>query len=363
MILELSKAVKLKNGLLVPAGTKFDGKTGKTVNGKHKLDRQLIPMQAIKGASGPFLNACVATMLTANTGFAQTYPDKKFEDWAHCIFLGDSIIVYVWDTRQVIDVIGGMHDAVKGGPIERTIVGKDSGERRHQILGWKKFGWAKSLYEMMMNPKWHRQDNGLPLVNTNKDWDAIITPFNDNINKKYSLENFDLLGFDAALERFDVGAYIKIEVENTFGGGFRSIAKGKVTKVGTFNQLKTEIAKQDKRLYERVMRDNTLFKGTTVYQLDGKSWYFMDKDIGMYAIAATEAYRPNDYNGDIVSKHIVWITGKDYKRQNMKTFSQKSQMPPEYARKAAEQYKSKLEADYKAGKIDFRQIGIEDIDV
>lgn len=186
-MIELSKTIQTSDGVLVPAGVRLDFHSGKAKYQGHPIERKFVPLQAIKGAQGPFLHACVATVLNDNRGFQQVY-NKKYQDWAHCVVSGDYLFIYVWDTRQVIEVIPGLHAAAKGGTVTRRLINPKTGEKIEQVLGHSQFGWAKSLYEMLMWPQYHRQDNGLPLVTDNQGWKDIVDNFNQTIEAKFAYE-------------------------------------------------------------------------------------------------------------------------------------------------------------------------------
>lgn len=200
-MVELTKPIILKNGIVVPAGVRLEFKNGKAKYQNYPVERMLIPLQIIKGAKGPFLNAAVATLLNDNQRFQQIF-NKKFQDWAHVIAFGDFLIVYVWDTRDVIDVIPGLHSGAKGGPViqEKDLIRKSDGQKIHEskVIGHNKWGWSKGIYEMLMFPGYHRQDNGLPLKTDNKDWKPIIDKFNERIEKQFAYEC--LFGPDVAME-------------------------------------------------------------------------------------------------------------------------------------------------------------------
>lgn len=203
-MIELSEVIQTKDGVLVPKGVRLEFKNGIAKYQNHPIERKLLPLQAIKGASGPFLNACCAIVLNDNKGFQQVY-NKRYQDWAHCVVKGDYLIVYIWDTREVIDVIPGIHAACKGGPITRMLVNKTTGERFSQVLGWNRWGWAKSLYEMMMWPVYHRPDNGLPLVTKNEGWKPIIDEFNAPVKKRFAYESSVSVASDACLRDTEEG--------------------------------------------------------------------------------------------------------------------------------------------------------------
>lgn len=189
-MIQLSKPIIIEGGVLVPAETTLDFKNGVARYDNRKVERKLVPLQCIKGATGPFLHAFCATLLNDNRGFQKTY-DVKYQDWAHCILHGDYLIVYVWDTRQVLDIYPGIYAAARGGTIFRRLINKKTGERIQQVMGHSVYGWAKSLYEMAMWPQYARPDNGLPLVTDNPGYKDIIDKFNKPINAKYSYESFD----------------------------------------------------------------------------------------------------------------------------------------------------------------------------
>ena len=187
-MIETTQILQASDGVLVPKGVRLDFKNGKAKYQNHPIERKLIPLQAIKGAAGPFLNACCAVLLNDNRGFQEQFK-KRYQDWAHFVLSGDNIIVYVWDTREVIDVIPGLHAGVKGGPITRTLVNKETGERKEQVLGHRKHGWSKSIYDMVTWPQYHRPDNGMPLVTNNPEWKQVVDDFN-KANAKFAYEAF-----------------------------------------------------------------------------------------------------------------------------------------------------------------------------
>lgn len=182
--MKLSQTIQTSDGVLVPAGVKLEFSGGKAKYQNHPIERRLVPLQAIVGAKGPFLRACCATVINDCRRFQSEVRKTNYADWAHCIVDGDNIIVYIWDTRQVIDVIPGLHAGANGGPVmrHRNLVSKQTGERleQHDIIGHNRWGWAKSFYEMLMLPQYHRLDNGLPLVTDRDEWQVAIA----NINKQ-----------------------------------------------------------------------------------------------------------------------------------------------------------------------------------
>jgi len=194
--MKLSQTIQTSDGVLVPAGVNLEFSGGKAKYQGHPIERKLVPLEAIVGAKGPFLRACCATVINDCRRFQSDVRTTNYQDWAHCIVDGDNIIVYVWDTRQVIDVIPGLHAGAAGGPITRTrkLVNKQTGEQttKTEVLGHNKWGWAKSFYEMLMLPQYHRLDNGLPLTTDNKDWQAAIANVNKQAAKaQAAYESFD----------------------------------------------------------------------------------------------------------------------------------------------------------------------------
>jgi hypothetical protein len=187
-MVELSKPIQLPNGILIPAGTKLQFRQGTAKFQNWPVQRFMIPLQAIRGAKGPFTNACVATMLNDLIGFQETY-DRKYQDWAHMVAYGDNFVIYIWDTREVIDIITGVGAASKGGPITRTITNPKTKESIIQTIGHRKYGWAKFVYDAMQIPQNHRWDNGLPLHTKNKDWEKIIADMNAIVKQKYAFES------------------------------------------------------------------------------------------------------------------------------------------------------------------------------
>lgn len=187
-MIELTHTIQTKDGILVPKGVRLNFSNGIAKYQGHPIERNKVPLQVIKGAKGPFMHAACATLLNDNRGFQQAYK-RQYKDWAHMVVYGDNIIVYIWDTRKVIDVISGLHEAANDKPIVRKIKNDKTGEVINQHLGTTK-GWAKSLYNMIMWPQYARLDNGLPLITDNKDWQQIVDEFNAPINQKYSFEAY-----------------------------------------------------------------------------------------------------------------------------------------------------------------------------
>lgn len=207
-MIELTKVIQTSDGVLVPAGVRLEFKNGVAKYQGHPIKRELVPLQVIKGASGPFLHACSATLLNDCKRFQDIY-NRKYQDWAHMVVLGDNLLVYVWDTREVIDVISGIRQAAKGGPIQRVLVNKKTGERITQTLGWHKWGWTKSMYEMMLWPAYHRIDNGLPLKTNEAGWKEAVDEFNAPVLKKHAFESVD--AYIAALQAREAGQTLGLE--------------------------------------------------------------------------------------------------------------------------------------------------------
>lgn len=189
-MIELKQTILTDDNVFVPAGTRLVFKNGFAEYMKHKISRAKVPLQAIKGARGPFLNAVCATILNDNKGFQEAY-NKRFQDWAHCVAIGDYLVVYIWDTREIIDIMPGLHAAVNGGPIVRRLINKKTGERIEQTIGHTKYGWAKYFYDMLTWPQYHRLDNGLPLVTKEKGWQEIVAKFNQNVEQNFAYESFN----------------------------------------------------------------------------------------------------------------------------------------------------------------------------
>lgn len=194
--------IQTTDGVLVPKGVRLKFVNGVAKYQGHPIKRELLPLECIVGAKGPFLNACCATVLNHNAKF-QAEHKFDYKDWMHFIVHGNALIVYIWDTREVVDVIIGVHDAVTGKPITRTLVNKDTGKRITQFLGQPRFGWAKSVYEVVLRGIEHRPDNGLPLKTNNHEWQDIIDKFNHPIEVKYAYESIDELNEDAMSAKAD----------------------------------------------------------------------------------------------------------------------------------------------------------------
>ena len=191
LAMKLSKPILTTDNVLVPAGTKltFKGNIAKYQN--HDIRRDLVPLECIVGAKGPFLHACAAQVLNDNRLLQQ---DRKtdYKPWCHCITYGNNCFVYIWDTREVVDVITGLSSAVKGKVHTKTLVSKQTGEKVEKFLGQDRSGWAKSLFEMMNWPKYHRPDNGLPLQTKKPEWQELVKALNDSAMKaQAAYESFD----------------------------------------------------------------------------------------------------------------------------------------------------------------------------
>lgn len=199
--MQLNHTIMTTDGVIVPAGVRLQFHNGIAKYKGHPIDRRLVPLQVIDGARGPFLRACCATLINDCRRFQSEVKHTDYKDWAHCIVYGDYIVVYIWDTREVIDVIAGLHSGAAGGPIMQTknLRNVDTGERHRQtkVIGHNRWGWSKSFYEMTMLPAYHRLDNGLPLVCKNDAWQAAIDPINAMaIKAQAAYEAFDPLKRD-----------------------------------------------------------------------------------------------------------------------------------------------------------------------
>lgn len=185
--MQLNHTIVTSDGVLVPAGVRLKFSGGIAKYKGHPIERKLVPLAVIDGAKGPFMRACCATVINDCRRFQSDVRHTDFKDWAHCIVYGDNIIVYIWDTREVIDVIPGLHSGAPGGPVYQTKNLKNVKTGEHvkdtKVIANNRWGWSKSFYEMLMIPAYHRLDNGLPLVTHNKDWEAAIAPINEQAIK------------------------------------------------------------------------------------------------------------------------------------------------------------------------------------
>jgi hypothetical protein len=189
--MKLSKAILTTDNVLVPAGTELTFKGNIAKYQHHEVRRDLVPLECIVGARGPFLHACAAQVLNDNR-LLQQIKKTAYQPWCHCIAYGNNCFVYIWDTREVVDVITGLSQHVPGKVHTRTLVNKQTGQRVNQYLGRDKQGWAKSFYEMITWPQYHRPDNGLPLVTKNPEWAELVKALNESAIKA-----------EAAYERYD----------------------------------------------------------------------------------------------------------------------------------------------------------------
>jgi hypothetical protein len=152
MNLTITQPVRSSTGALIPEGTKlsFDGKgIAKTKHGD--VERAKLPMLFISGAKGPFLTARQARLLNDNHKFQESIK-KQYPNWCHCILYGDLLYVFVWDSREIIDVLD-LQKYAKPQPITRTLVNKTTGERKEQVVGQTK-PWLDNLCK---NNKKHKK--------------------------------------------------------------------------------------------------------------------------------------------------------------------------------------------------------------
>lgn len=187
-MIELSRVIQTTDGVLVPKGVRLKFANGVAKYLSHPIRRELLPLECIVGAKGPFLNACCATVLNNNAKF-QAERKTRYQDWMHFVIHGDALIIYVWDTREVVEVITGMYQAIHGKPVTKTLVNKQTGERMVKTIANPRFGWAKQVYEVVLRGIEHRPDNGLPLKTNNPEWKDIIDKFNNPIKTKFAYES------------------------------------------------------------------------------------------------------------------------------------------------------------------------------
>ena len=187
-MIELSRVIQTTDGVLVPKGVRLKFTNGVAKYLSHPIRRELLPLECIVGAKGPFLNACCATVLNNNAKF-QAERKTRYQDWMHFVIHGDALIIYVWDTREVVEVITGMYQAIHGKPVTKTLVNKQTGERMVKTIANPRFGWAKQVYEVVLRGIEHRPDNGLPLKTNNPEWKDIIDKFNNPIKTKFAYES------------------------------------------------------------------------------------------------------------------------------------------------------------------------------
>lgn len=174
----LNRTIETKDRVLVPAGTKLTFSNGIAKYQNHPIERNKIPIEAIVGHKGPFINACVATLINDCMRFQRDVRKTNFQDWAHCIAYGDYLIVYIWDTREVIDVISGLQTNAAGRVFTKNLRSSQTGERMTKVVGQDRHGWSKSIYDMLLLPKYRRPDNGLPLQTSRSEWKDIVAPLN-----------------------------------------------------------------------------------------------------------------------------------------------------------------------------------------
>lgn len=187
-MIELSRVIQTTDGVLVPKGVRLKFTNGVAKYLSHPIRRELLPLECIAGAKGPFLNACCATVLNNNAKF-QAERKTRYKDWMHFVIHGDALIIYIWDTREVVEVITGMYQAIHGKPVTKTLVNKQTGERMVKTIANPRFGWAKQVYEVVLRGIEHRPDNGLPLKTNNPEWVDIIDKFNNPIKAKFAYES------------------------------------------------------------------------------------------------------------------------------------------------------------------------------
>lgn len=178
---------RLESGVIIPAGVRLDfDKKGEAKFQNYKVRRDLIPLQVIKGAAGPFMQAAKASVLNDHRDF-QKDVKKQFPDYAHVMLWSDKAFVYIWDSREIIDVVD-LSAYSKSTPIERSIKNPKTGETIVQKIGQTK-PWLPSLYNMFDWPKYKAMDNGLPLVTKNREYADAVAEMNKTVSKKYSYES------------------------------------------------------------------------------------------------------------------------------------------------------------------------------
>jgi hypothetical protein len=170
-----TEPIRLQGGSVLPEGSILDFKDGIAKRKGGDVLRSNLPMRIIKGAKGPFLSARQARLLNDNFQFQQ-FVKRQYPAYCHCILFGDMLYVFIWDTREIVDVID-MSKYAKPQPIVRKLKNKATGETKEQVMGQTK-PWLDKLYKMMEWDSYEAFDNGLPLVSKNKEWAKLAKDLN-----------------------------------------------------------------------------------------------------------------------------------------------------------------------------------------